>query len=83
MRTTLTLEEDDAVQIDELRHRDRKSLKAVVNEALRLGLQEMEAAGKATRKPFKMKTFDVGRVLVPSVDKIGDVLDWLDGEDQT
>ena len=81
MRTTLTIEDDVAAQLEALRQRERRSLKAVVNDALRRGLQDMSAERKPAREPFKTKSFDTGRLLVPSIDKISEVLDWLDSEE--
>ncbi len=43
MRTTLTLEPDVARLIEEEAHRQRKSIKQVVNEALRKGLSPRAA----------------------------------------
>ncbi len=40
MRTTLTLDDDVARLLSDAQHRERKSLKQVVNEALRRGLTE-------------------------------------------
>ncbi len=48
MRTTLTLESDVAERLQAEVRRTGKGLKAVVNEALRLGL---DLAGKAPRAP--------------------------------
>lgn len=38
MRTTLTLDDDVARLIDDVVHRERRSMKEVINEALRRGL---------------------------------------------
>lgn len=42
MRTTLTLDDDVAVQVGRLRRERDASLKDVVNESLRRGLEEMQ-----------------------------------------
>ena len=48
MRTTLTIDEDVAAMLEQLR-RDRKtSLKALINEALRCGLLEIECCAETT-----------------------------------
>ncbi len=80
MRTTLTIEEDVAVQLEDVRRRERRSLKAVINEALRRGLQEMRSERKAARKPFKTRTFDTGEPLF-SIDNIAEALAYAEGED--
>ena len=43
MRTTLTIDDDVAVRLQRLRNERGDSLKAVVNEALRRGLEQMTA----------------------------------------
>ena len=57
MRTTLTLDDDVAVQVERLRRERDASLKDVVNEALRRGLSEMNAKPKR-RKRFRTKGFE-------------------------
>lgn len=47
MRTTLTLDDDVARLVDEAVHRDRRSMKEVVNDALRSAL-----APPAHRRPY-------------------------------
>jgi hypothetical protein len=44
MRTTLTLDDDVAIQIERLRKTRDLALKDVINEALRRGLKEVRQA---------------------------------------
>ena len=44
MRSTVTFEDDVARLISEAQHRERKTFKQVVNEAVRRGLAEMPPA---------------------------------------
>jgi len=78
MRTTLTLEDDVAVQLDRLRRARDASLKDLVNEALRLGLREMTAKPKK-RKPFRTKTFDMGPFLI-NIDNVAEAIALAEGE---
>ncbi|HTX49117.1 MAG TPA: hypothetical protein VME40_06980 [Caulobacteraceae bacterium] len=80
MRTTLTIDDDVAMQLDELRKLDRRSLKTVVNDALRRGLQDMSGDRKAARKPVRTKSFDLGEARFP-VDNIAEALAFAEGED--
>ncbi len=80
MRTTLTIDEDVAVQIEELRRTRRVSLKAIVNEALRRGVRDLAAAPKP-RKAFRTKAFDVGEIRAPDLDNIAEAVAWAEGED--
>ncbi len=79
MRTTLTLDDDVAALLDVLRRRRKVDLKALVNEALRRGLQEMTASSKQ-RTPFRTRSVSAGRVLIGSVDNTAEVLAIAEGE---
>ncbi len=59
MRTTLTLDADVAALVKKAM-RSGRSLKEVVNDALRRGLGESREAA-----PFTQRTFDMGEPLVP------------------
>jgi hypothetical protein len=79
MRTTLTIDEDVAVQLERLQRERDTSLKQLVNDALRHGLNQLEAKPKP-RKPFRTRTFDGGKPLVP-LDNIAETLAMIEGED--
>jgi hypothetical protein len=79
MRTTLTLEDDVAARLEQTMKKRRAPLKAVVNEALRLGLTALE--GPVTSTPFLTRGFDLGPSLVGSLDNIEEVLSRVEGED--
>lgn len=65
MRTTLTLDPDVARLLEEEVHRARKSLKSVVNDALRRGL----SGGAVMRKPPKYRVSPHAAVLRPGFDR--------------
>jgi hypothetical protein len=52
MRTTVTLDSDVARMLDEATHRERRSFKAVLNDALRRGLSP--SSGRSTRKAYRV-----------------------------
>ncbi len=79
MRTTLTIEDDVAAELERLRRARDARLKDLVNEALRRGLQDMTAPSKK-RKPFRTRSFDGGRLLVASIDNIAELLAEVEGE---
>jgi hypothetical protein len=79
MRTTLTIDDDVAVQLERLRRGRDVSLKDVINEALRRGLREMSAKPKPT-KPFRTQAVDVGAVLIDNIDNVAEVLAIVEGE---
>ena len=54
MRTTLTIDDDVAARIEELRRGDGRSLKQIVNQLLREGLRSSERPPEA--RPYRTKT---------------------------
>ncbi|MDE2110343.1 MAG: CopG family transcriptional regulator [Alphaproteobacteria bacterium] len=78
-RTTLTLDDDVAVQLERLRRERDASLKDVVNDLLRQKLHELRALPKP-RKPFVTRAVNLGEPLL-SLDNIGEVLEFLDEND--
>jgi Ribbon-helix-helix protein, copG family len=80
MRTTLTIEDDVAEQLERLRRQRDASLKDIINEALRRGLRDMAAPTKP-RKPFRIQPIDVGKMLIPDIDNVAEVLAMIEGED--
>lgn len=79
MRTTLTIDDDVAVELERLRHEREQSLKDVINDALRRGLREMRSRPKQ-RKPFRTKTYDMGPFLV-NIDNVAEAIAYAEGED--
>jgi hypothetical protein len=78
MRTTLTLDDDVAVQLQRLRCARNANLKDLVNEALRRGLRDMSARPKK-RRTFRTRAFHMGKPLI-NVDNVAGALARLDGE---
>jgi predicted transcriptional regulator len=79
MRTTLTIDDDVAAELDRLRRSRDESLKEIVNDALRRGLRDQIDRPKR-KKPFRTRSFDAGVVLVASIDNIGELLAEIEGE---
>ena len=78
MRTTLTLDDDVAVQIDRLRRARNANLRDVVNEVLRRGLRDMSTPSKK-RQPFRTRSFPMGKPLI-NLDNAAETLAQLEGE---
>ncbi len=76
MRTTLSLDDDVAAALERLREKEKKPFKQVVNETLRRGLAQPAARHRRAR--FTTRAVDLGPCLLPGLDNIGDVLDYLD-----
>jgi hypothetical protein len=82
MRTTLTLDDDVAASLKHVMKKRRQRLKAVVNEALRVGLDSLAKPAVAPT-PFQIRPFNLGASLVGSLDNIEEVLSRVEGEDHT
>jgi hypothetical protein len=80
MRTTLSIDDDVAAELDRLRRARNAKFKLLVNEALRRGLQAMAAPPKE-HKPFRTRPMDLGRCLLDNLDNIAEVLAVAEGED--
>jgi hypothetical protein len=78
MRTTLTIDDDVAVQLERLRRSHDASLKDLVNDALRRGLRDMTTPSKK-REPFRTQTFKMGKPLI-NIDNVAEALAYLEGE---
>lgn len=78
MRTTLSLEDDVAARIEQLRHLLNKPLKELVNEALRRGLVGMHEP--RTPAPYHTRPVDLGRCRLPNVDDVDSALAAGEGE---
>jgi hypothetical protein len=80
MRTTLTIDDDVAVQLKRLRKSGNETFKAVVNRALREGVASM-AAPKRRRSIYHTRTVDLGRCLLGNIDDVAEALALAEGDD--
>jgi len=78
MRTTLTLEPDVSQLLERVREERELSLKDAVNSALRLGLQQLDQPRATAGEPYQTPAADSGRLLVPDLACISQVLAFLD-----
>jgi hypothetical protein len=79
MRTTLTIDDDVAAELERLRRSRDASLKELINDALRRGLRDMRAPPKK-RKPFRTRTFNAGEPLI-NIDNVAEAIAFAEGED--
>ncbi|MEW6322615.1 MAG: ribbon-helix-helix protein, CopG family [Acidobacteriota bacterium] len=79
MRTTMTLDKDVAARLARLARTRRQPMKAIVNDALRAGLAQLEHPA-APREPFRTTGFDLGVSRVGSLDDVAGVLARVEGE---
>ncbi len=74
MRTTLTIDDDIAVLVNQEVRRTGDSFKGTVNRLLNLGL--MNSREKTATKPFVVTPFPLG---IGNCDKIAELLEELEG----
>jgi hypothetical protein len=79
MRTTLTIDPDNAAQLARLRKEREISLKTLINDALRQGLKQMTVPRKSRRRSFT-RPVDLGQPLIGNIDCIGGLLAEFDVE---
>jgi metal-responsive CopG/Arc/MetJ family transcriptional regulator len=73
MRTTLTIDDDVAAALERLRRTRDVSLRDLINEALRRGLQDMKRSTKR-REHFSTQAVALGRVRIGCLDNISEAL---------
>jgi hypothetical protein len=79
MRTTLTIEDDVAAQIEQLQAKRPESLKSLINQLLRQGLKHLTTPPQPVA-PYRTRTVALGRCLVGNVDDIAEALAVAEGE---
>lgn len=79
MQTTLILDDDVAVTLERLRETRGESLKTLINQALREGLQRLESS-REKPEPFRTKTVNLGRCYLENLDNVAEVLARVEGE---
>lgn len=79
MRTTLTIADDVLDRLKREARRSRRSFKAVVNEALRLGVDRLTPESR--RAAFRQRTFHMGFPPGTQLDKALQLATRLDDEE--
>lgn len=83
MRTTLTLDDDVVIGLERLRRTRRQSLKALVNDLLRVGIGAAEQPMNVRQWHFETAVADTGRALLPDVDDVAEILELVEGDTGT
>jgi hypothetical protein len=79
MRTTLTLDPETAEQVKSIARSSGRPLEQVINEALRLGLEQMSKPAAA--KPYRTNARDLQLREGFRLGNVQELLSHLDGED--
>jgi hypothetical protein len=80
MKITLTLDDDVAALLKQVRRTRKINYKDLINEALRQGLKTASRLSQKT-EPYKTRSVSLGRCLVSSLDGISEVLTIAEGKD--
>jgi hypothetical protein len=81
MRTTLVIDDYVMRELKEKAHRTGQTLKKVVNEAIRLGLAQLEWPSQ--KKPYRSKTYSMGYPPRGSLDKALEIAAALEDMDKS
>jgi hypothetical protein len=73
MRTTLSLDDDVAALLEQVRKATDATFKDVVNAALREGLARLSSPAES--QPFQTQPVDLGNCYCPNLDNVWEVLD--------
>jgi hypothetical protein len=76
MRTTLSLDDDVAALLEQVRKAKDSTFKEVVNEALRAGLAQLSSPAES--QPFHTQPVDLGSCYCPNLDNVWEVLDEVE-----
>jgi Ribbon-helix-helix protein, copG family len=79
VRTTLTLDDDVAAALEQLRRARGTRLKTLVNEVLREGLSNMRVPRRRS-KPFRTHAVDLGSPRFTSIDNVAEALALAEGD---
>lgn len=81
MRTTLTLDDDVAVELQRLQRKRREAFKQTVNAVLRAGLSTLSSRRRAGETPaVRTETASLGAPRLKNLDNISEVLAFAEGE---
>ena len=82
MRTTLTIDDDIAVRLAEIRAEDGERFKTLLNRVLRAGLASIsEDARRVPARPFSTKTYPSKCLLPADMASTHEMLAFAEGED--
>lgn len=79
MRTTLTLDDDVAAELERLRRTQGKRFKAIINDALRRGLRDTKP--QRPSKSFRTRSVSLGRSKLSNIDNVAEALAFAEGEE--
>lgn len=80
MRTTLSLDDDVAAQLDQIRANRDQPFKQLVNDVLRAGLAQLQREQPVRGGGPYTRSVALGRPRLPAVDDVSETLALAEGE---
>jgi hypothetical protein len=80
MRTTVTLDDDLAIRLEQRRAEHGMTFKDVLNDAVRRGLEVAEEQEQAAPIAVTTRPLPLGRRLIGDVDNVAEALAAVEGE---
>lgn len=80
MRTTVTLDDDLAVRLEQRRADRGITFKEALNDAVRRGLAAQDEPGSAGRAALTTRPLTMGRRLIDDIDSVAEALAVAEGE---
>jgi hypothetical protein len=81
VRTTLTLDEDVARELERLQEERREPFRRVVNTVLRAGFVALARRPERPRRAYRTEPVSLGKPRLKNLDNISEVLAFAEGED--
>jgi hypothetical protein len=81
MRTTLTLDDDVAIELKQMCAQRGVRFKHVVNQALRAGLRALQQSESGQGEPYSTPPVSLGRPTYPDLDNVAELLAVAEGDD--
>jgi hypothetical protein len=83
MRTTITLEDDVAMELGKLQRARAEPFKQTVNAVLRAGLASLAKRPARNPQPYRTEPVSLGVPRLKNLDDISEVLAFAEGETHT
>ena len=81
MRTTITLDDDVAIELKQMCAERGARFKHVVNQALRAGLRTLQKPDSGSGKQYRTPPASLGRPAYPDLDNVAELLAVAEGDE--
>lgn len=81
MRTTLTLDDDVAARLHQLQQVTGEGFKSIVNQALRVGIQQLQSPPQGARQAYRTRPVSLGKCRLGDVVSVTQALAAAESDD--